>query len=134
MNTLKFRAWNKRTKEMHDVKSIHLGTQKIIVGCKYGNMSIPFEDIELMRNVGYEDKNDKEIFEGDVISLMQNWKCVVEYDVENARFVINGKNIKNKYKEGKWTYSSFAPYSKNDFKVIGNIYENPEYVKENNNE
>ena len=134
MDTLKFRAFNKTTKEMHDVKSIHLGTQKIIVCCKYGNISIPFEDIELMRNIGYEDKNDKEIFEGDIILLMERWYCVVEYDIENARFIISGKNIKNEDEEGKWTYSSFAPYYKHNFEVIGNIYENPEYVKENDDE
>ena len=134
MKNLKFRAWNKRTNEMHDVKSIHLGTQKIIIGYKYGNHSIPFEDIELMRSINYEDKNEKEIFEGDILLLMDRWYCVVEYDVENARFVINGNNIKNEDEEGMWTYSSFAPYYKHNFEVVGNIYENPEYVKENNNE
>lgn len=134
MDTLKFRAFNKTTKEMHDVKSIHLGTQKIIVGCKYGNMSIPFEDIELMRGIDYKDKNEREIFEGDIILLMDRWYCVVEYDVKNARFVINGNNIKNEDEEGMWTYSSFAPYYKHNFEVVGNIYENPEYIKENNNE
>ena len=76
---------------------------------------------------GLKDKNDKKIFEGDLIILMDRWYCAVEYDVENARFILNGEYVKNE-DEDEVTHSSFAPYYQNEIEVIGNIFDNPELL------
>ena len=94
------------------------------------------EEFEVDKNTicqytGLKDKNDKKIFEGDLILLMNRWYCAVEYDVENARFILNGEYVKN---EDEVTHSSFAPYYQNEIEVIGNIFDNPELLNYVDNE
>ena len=80
---------------------------------------------------GLKDKNDKKIFEGDLILLMDRWYCAVEYDVENARFILNGEYVKNE-DEDEVTHSSFAPYYQNEIEVVGNIFDNLELLNVDN--
>jgi uncharacterized phage protein (TIGR01671 family) len=62
---------------MVKVHSIHFGTKKIIVSDgKYGNVSIPFEDIELMQFTGLLDENGNKIFEGDLVRAVSPWNRV----------------------------------------------------------
>ena len=82
---------------------------------------------------GLKDKNDKKIFEGDLILLMDRWYCAVEYDVENAIFILNGEYVKNE-DEDEVTHSSFVPYYQNEIEVIGNIFDNPELLNYVDNE
>lgn len=54
MREIKFRAWLKKSKKLVEVKSLHLGTRKAIIGyskssTNYGNYSISFDEIELMQ-------------------------------------------------------------------------------------
>ena len=85
----------------------------------------------LCQYTGLKDKNGKKIFEGDLILLMDRWYCAVEYDVENARFILNGEHVKNEDKD-ELTHSSFAPYYQNEIEVIGNIFDNPELLNADN--
>ena len=78
---------------------------------------------------GLTDKNGNKIFEGDLILLMDRWYCAVEYDVENARFILNGEYVKN---EDEVTHSSFAPYYQNEIEVVGNIFDNLELLNADN--
>ena len=65
---IKFKAYIKKSKEVVEVKSLHLNTRKAIIGyskskTNYGNYSISFEDIELMQFTGLYDKNKVPIYE-----------------------------------------------------------------------
>ena len=68
---------------------------------------------------GLKDKNDKEIFEGDICEDVRGFKFVVVWD-DDARFLGRGIGAQQEYIR----YVGQEPA----VKVIGNIYENPELL------
>lgn len=80
----RFRAWNKATKEMYgaeDIIAINFEEKEICVQTIYFEQGLPdsrdldyydFDDIVLMQSTGMRDKNDREIFEGDVVKMAKN--------------------------------------------------------------
>jgi len=103
MRDLKFRAWDKDEKEMYFNFQIWSdGKGETFIGKNW----------ELMQYTGLKDKNEKEIYEGDII---KNISYVTDTEwierVVDIRFL--DKLATQKY----------------DREVIGNIYENPELVK-----
>jgi uncharacterized phage protein (TIGR01671 family) len=72
---------------------------------------------------GLKDKNDKEIYEGDIILLLlDKEKCEVSYNSSHCAYLLT-----NKY---KWTDAyKLGNMSSLEIEVIGNIYENPELIK-----
>lgn len=117
----KFRAWNKKTKTIHNVTEIGFKDyDNFEVGhicMAQGNSEwVALENInnvELMQCTGLKDKNGKLIFEGDIVN-----ESIVGYEttiksVDWIEDVMAGFNLNN---EG-------------DYEIIGNIYENPELLK-----
>lgn len=131
MREIKFRAWNVEEKKMYAVEAIdwsestivtcHLydgkQTRKLYPNKEYG------DDIEFMQYTGRKDKNEKEIYEGDILET-EGKLGVVRWDEVESRFRVyfasTGHSIAYNY-----PISSFHNY-----KLVGNIYENPELVEE----
>ena len=134
---IKFRAWN--GKEMIQPKSASLimGTKNWVFtktsdikgdriysdsafGQKYDN--------SLMQYTGLKDKNGKEIFEGDIVSI---------YDIYNKTFSKDGAPVffNNGY-VGGWVigdikqFVSLGARDTNHIMVIGNIHENKNLLNE----
>ena len=63
---------------------------------------------------GMKDKNGKRIFEGDILSLMTGIPHVVRF--EDGAFALENTAIPIRFA--------------NKFEIIGNIYDNPELIKE----
>ena len=126
MREIKFRAWDKEKKIMGEVLGIDILHKEIFfsnedVDC-YEH--VDFKDIELMQYTGLKDKNNKEIYEGDIVTL-HNSKYKVIFNSKEAGFVLRDDE-----------FEMNIPFTNNNNKrmeVIGNIYENPELLKENNN-
>ena len=121
MREIKFRAWDKSNKEMFNVEIMNFQKRQVykdsVSYCK-------FENIELMQYTGLKDKNEKEIYEGDIVKLRANHGIgVVKYYDEWGAFVVE-------YIKPKPLVVLGISYYKEDIEVIGNIYENPELIKE----
>lgn len=77
------------------------------------------------RFTGLYDKNDKKIFEGDILAYSCGLNIAVEYIRTYARFAgVNGQSILSLEDMNK----------ENRVEVIGNIYENPELMSEDKKE
>ena len=120
----KFRAWHKPTKQLFNVYSY---SNDYVFGDNLngiGTMLNPaqFEACDLMQCTGLKDRNGKLIYEGDILQQPQlPHKVVCEW-----------------YKDGYWL-NGFMNGAKRElrnmhkwYEVIGNIYENPELLEEEN--
>lgn len=128
----RYRAWNKATKEMHevdDIVSIDFGKSEICVKTLFfGKFSYyDLDDIVFMQSTGLTDKNGKEIFEGDILRVtnLSSWLEVVSFNEDKAMFI--SKEIKREVEETP-LYDLFNT-DIFEIETIGNIYTNPELAE-----
>ena len=135
----RFRAWNKATKEMYgadEIIAINFEEKEICVQTIYFEQGLPdsrdldyydFDDIVLMQSTGMRDKNDREIFEGDILSIEtdeENVKVEVSWDNKHALFIFESKKYNEKEALGELFEDNSYP-----FKIIGNVWEDPELAE-----
>lgn len=120
----KYRAWLKEEKKMVIVETIDFSEKSIqylekneIIDA-YLLRTTFLEDIELMQYTGIKDKNDVEIYEGDIIICKYGPEIMME-----VKWVDEGFRTL-----GKYNGDNYVGYVKNSAEVIGNIYENPELL------
>lgn len=122
----RYRAWNKATKEMHevdDIVSIDFEKKQIYVKTLFFNQlnHYVFDAVVLMQSTGLRDKNGKEIFEGDIIDSEDGiLSGVVEFRPDLGMFV--STLIK---------YNNFERLCNvaDSVHIIGDIYTNPELAE-----
>lgn len=130
----RFRAWLKQYNVMvDDVSDLTFfeGNLKFIGRRTVGGVSFQYsvDKIELMQSTGLKDKNGKEVFEGDILEVTDkhSWLEVVSYSQEKAMFVTEEINREFKVPESPLYDLLDSTFLK--FKVIGNIYEDPELLE-----
>ena len=72
---------------------------------------------------GLDDKNGKDIFEGDILKDSLGWVCLVKWDDSNGRFLGYHKKPRGD------TYVCYVG-GKPAQEIIGNIHDNPELMWE----
>ena len=118
MREIKFRAWDKLNKEMFNVESINFQERRVYKDVvSYRN----FNDIELMQYTGLKDKNNKEIYEGDIVIYHSKMHKII-FNAEEARFVLRDDEFELEI--------SFTNNNNKRMEIVGNIYENPELLGE----
>lgn len=125
MRDIKFRAFDKDLKQILKVKEIDF--EHRIVTLKISKLAIkkiPFENVELLQYTCLKDKNEKEIYEGDIF-VHNNQKFEVIYD--GTRFIgVDSDRSGNGY---VCYVDSHYKDGSSSIEVIGNIYENPELLE-----
>lgn len=104
MREIKFRLWNEEEKYMQDPKSIYSMVE-------YYDIIDP--EAIIMQFTGIKDKNNIEIYEGDIVVKFEEIGFI---SYKHSYFVMNTKN-------------GDSIISKN-VEVIGNIYQNKELLNE----
>ena len=137
MRKIKFRAWDKETKKMFSVTHLQLDIYNDKVSFAASEdleenrtEFYDMDKIKLMQFTGLEDKNGKEIYEGDIVSVKYLYdkrttdRAQVVWQEDKAGFGL--KSLKGLTNE---VYELYRVTSKHNLEVIGNIYENKELLR-----
>lgn len=122
---IKFRAWVKTQKRMIETDhlfDIHYKYEMITVKQDDRDLEgFAFDEIELMQSTGLKDKNGKEIFEGDIVLVLDS-PYTVFYDNEKGSYRL-------KPHDDRWNVDYMSNFSHGgNFEVVSNIYENKEQL------
>jgi uncharacterized phage protein (TIGR01671 family) len=151
MREIKFRAWSKQHKEMLDVREIGFkqngGIEFVIlikprqinergdIGFEFPKKYIDGNSLKLMQHTGLKDKNGKEIYEGDIFEYEYVLGEGYKYKTTDNPEMFNGVDVvgfANSEFIGENRYLMLSRYV--NIKVIGNKFDNPELLEEDNNE
>lgn len=127
---IKFRAWDKKHRKYTKVLKIYFGSGGNNLGALVEDyetnyaLELQANQVELEQYTGLKDKNDKEIYEGDIMRF-----DAIDYEIYWADDFSSWNN---------WRVDGGARiYGSNSFEevtrfgsVIGNIHENPELLED----
>lgn len=141
---LKFRAWDKDKGKMIDAEALSWLYLRLD-GDKWSIRDYPnaeplllnYENGVLMQYTGRKDKNEKEIFEGDIVKYKNLLGCECEYDEWRESKLATIETAVIEFKNGEFyprekfyeCDDCFYDVRHFDFEIIGNIYENPNLLK-----
>lgn len=129
MREIKFRAWDKIAKKLYEID-----------GLWFEEESVTFEGdglgpqnkgrYVLQQYTGLKDKNDVEIYEGDIVASIERpdiWQALIYFEFGGYRIKDPQNRVGGQYNMYGLLYDIVGDEG-NDYEIIGNIYENPELL------
>ena len=117
MREIKFRAWYTKFNAMWNVWLMQYTNS---VTNKETGERAEINEVELMQYTGLKDKNDVEIYEGDIVKhITAKWTGEIKYT--DGSFVVEGQILTWYLNKGR----------AERLEVIGNIHDNPELLEGN---
>lgn len=133
----KFRAWDKKRGMMKVFGLLQNCSIAQLYNDDYSSYMAFVDEIKLMQSTGLKDKNGIEIFEGDILKIVEvSEQGIEEYltDVkwEDCSFVVKSSKFRDYYDTflAAWSGDHNMTYPLFEIEVIGNIYENPDLLEE----
>lgn len=128
----KFRAWHNELGRMTLVKTMFFFAnelEELELNDSVLNDYIPVypDEIKLMQSTGLEDKNNKEIFEGDIVR-MRNPRDRRQIGMFQVVRVANSPMLGLLDKKLTTEIFNLYEHMRNYYEIIGNIHENPELL------
>jgi len=136
----RYRTWIKTEKRMiktDDLLAIDYENEVVMTQQVYFENGLPddrdiycydFDEIELMRSTGLQDKNGREIFEGDILACKTDDEVInlnIFWDEEHALFMFESKKYNEQEPLAELVEDNTYPFG-----IIGNIYENRELLED----
>lgn len=130
----RYRAWLKSLKWMCDVTNISFDSKFVDI-CQQGDtercteMSVEFDEIKLMHSTGLIDMNNREIFEGDIISDGHTSRDIRHHQTLGF-YTIDGNGVEGFFGDtaSLEVFEEVSKYMSENIEIIGNIYENKELL------
>ena len=120
----KFRAWDGGSLcRMYQPEEVMVGNGDIWIHDEDFNVGewAVNNDLNLMQSTGLKDLNGVEIFEGDIVRFFDSLYTVF-YDIKEGSYRL-------KPHDDRWVVDYMSNFSSEEsFEVVGNIYENKEYL------
>ena len=126
MREIKFRAWDKHQKEMHQVRDIYWTKHHIVedIGIAGEPCCWPAKETQLLQYTGLKDKSGKEIYEGDIMrGSWEPYPIIGVIEFQPPSFIMQLPKRK------QWSEFIIRYKEPQLVEVIGNIYENPELLE-----
>lgn len=149
MREIKFRGKNLNTKEWVYGDLLQWNDGETAIGVhgqfiddgyhfnEYYDKTPYVDETTVGQYTGLKDKSEKEIYEGDIISVNGKYPKLIRYIDEWASYCLaNLTDLDCDLKTRYWQQVSPCWWTdyKREIKVIGNVYDNPELLKGGNHE
>lgn len=131
----RYRAWDKIHKTMYevdDIMSIDFGKSEIYVKTLFFERTnhYDFDDIVLMQSTGLRDKNDREIFEGDVVTGGYTTGDI-KHHTTYGFYMVDDNGVERWFSDSVALedFEEDVKTAARILEIVGNIYTNPELLE-----